>query len=157
VSYDLPTRVVAPWEVAVGAAYRLGPGACDGYAGARFRDEAAVILAADVLVLGRLSRATGIEAFADGQMQGSGRSATISPRLGLEWEGLPGRLRLRSGTYHEPARFAGVPGRLHATAGGEVRLFAFHLWGLARRLALQLAADSASNYGNVSVSIGFWQ
>ncbi len=81
---------------------------------------------------------------------------TLSPRVGAEFEWLPGRLRLRAGSYWEPQRFAGVPGRLHLTLGGELRMFAFQFWGAERRLALSMAVDGADDYGNAGLSFGFW-
>jgi hypothetical protein len=152
----LPSRAVAPWEVAVGGAVRVGQGAWNGYHGGRFRDERSALVAADLVVVGSTATGAGVESFAAGDLQASGRSVTVSPRVGLEVEWFPGRLRLRTGGYYEPARFAGIPGRTHVTFGGELRLFAFHLWQVERRLALSAAADLASEYGNAGVSLGFW-
>jgi hypothetical protein len=76
-------------------------------------------------------------------------------RGGLEYEWLPGRLRLRAGSYWEPNRFEGVPGRLHATMGIEGRALEFEAWG-RHRGRLTLTADLAAGYRNIGVSIGFW-
>jgi hypothetical protein len=76
-------------------------------------------------------------------------------RGGAEYEWLPGRLRLRAGTYWEPARYDDVGGRLHLTFGTELRVVEFRLWG-RRRFELSLTGDVAVRYRNVGLSIGFW-
>jgi hypothetical protein len=152
----LPTRAVAPWEVAVGAAIRLAPVPWNIRTYGVFRDEPALVISAELVVTGALTRAGGLEAFLARQLQPSGRHTTFSPRLGLEKEYLPGRLRLRAGSYREPSRFEGVPARTHLTAGAELRLFSFRLWGAERRPALALALDFAPRYGNAGLSLGFW-
>jgi hypothetical protein len=154
--YLLPTGAVAPWQVALGGALRLSSIAWNVDAPGRYRDEPALILSAELLVTGPLERASGLEAFLAHQLQAAGRSTTVGARAGLEKEWLPGRLRLRAGGYWEPSHFQGVGGRAHLTAGGELRLFAFHLWQTERRLALAVAADLAPRYGNVGLSVGFW-
>ena len=63
----------APWEVAVGGAFRLAAGDWNGWAAGRFRDERALLLAADLVLVGRTPQASGIESFAAGEMQASGR------------------------------------------------------------------------------------
>jgi hypothetical protein len=79
-------------------------------------------------------------------------------------EGVPTRLRSPSDAVrpvpageptYEGGRFADVSGRMHATGGGEVRLFAFHLAG-ERPVSLSFAGDLAARYRNVGVSLGFW-
>jgi hypothetical protein len=152
----LPSRAVAPWEVSLGAAVRLAPVPWNIRSYGVFRDEPALVLTAELVVTGPLDRAAGVEAFLARQRQRSGRHTTLSPRLGLEKESLPGRLRLRAGSYWEPARFEGVPGRIHLTAGAELRLLSFHFWGSDRRLALAFALDLAPRYGNAGLSLGFW-
>jgi hypothetical protein len=63
---------------------------------------------------------------------------------------------LRAGSYLEATRFPETGPRLHGTGGGEVRLFAFHLMGHERRVAVSFAGDFASNYKNLGLSVGFW-
>ena len=106
---------------------------------------------------GPLARAGGVEAFLVRRLQRSGAATTLSPRLGLEQEWLPGRLRVRAGSYWEPTRFEGVRGRMHVTAGGELRLFSFRFRGTERRVAIALAIDGARRFGNAGLSAGFWQ
>ena len=88
-------------------------------------------------------------------LQATGQHVGVSPRVGAEFEWLPGRLRVRAGSYWEPARFADVNGRIHATLGIEARAFEFSLFG-PRRGRITLTGDVASRYNNVGLSVGFW-
>lgn len=153
--YVLPQEVVSPWRVAVGAAYRLADTAWNQLVGGYWRDERALTLAADLEVVGASPNAYGLEAFGQHDLQRAGRHVGVSPRAGLEYEWLPGRLRLRVGGYFEPARYDGVDGRLHATFGIEVRALQVQLFG-SRRGRITLTGDVAPRYSNVGVSIGFW-
>ena len=89
------------------------------------------------------------------ELQRSGEHSSFSLRGGVEYEWLPGRLRLRGGSYWEPGRFERVGGRLHGTFGIEVRVFEANVWG-RRRGRITLTGDVAERYRNVGVSIGFW-
>ena len=86
------------------------------------------------------------------------RSVTASVRLGVEIEPWPDRLKLRGGGYFEPSRFEGVAGRMHATAGLDVRLFEWDLFGLVPGTAwrLSLVGDVARRYVDWGIGIGFW-
>jgi len=151
----LPGRVRAPWRVVAGGAFRWAPSAWNQPVTTPFRDERAVTVAADIVVTGATSNGHGIEAFGMQQLQPSGRHTVLGVRGGVDYEWLPGRLRVRGGSYWEPGRFDGVGGRLHATFGGDVRVFEFHAWGL-RRGRLSITSDAAARYRNFAVSIGFW-
>lgn len=152
----LPERAVTPWETAVGVAWRLAPRPWNHVPTARFADERAWTLAADIVVSGRVAGGAGIEAFTEKLLRPSGRALVASVRLGAEHELWPGFLRLRGGTYVEPERAEGATARLHLTAGFEVRLFRFTFWDAERRVALAISADFARRYGNVATSLGFW-
>jgi hypothetical protein len=83
----------------------------------------------------------------------------ISPRLGVESEVVPQRLRMRAGSYYEPARIAGTRSRVHGTGGFDVKLFRWNIFGLLGRFdywQLSLAGDAARLYLNTSLSIGVW-
>ncbi|MBZ0233793.1 MAG: hypothetical protein K8M05_15805 [Deltaproteobacteria bacterium] len=152
--YILPERVAVPWEVAAGVAWRLGPTRWNQFVGGKFRDERAVIVAADLRLVGD---GMGLEAFSRNTWQRSGRHVSFGANLGAEWEALPGRLRLRGGTYWEPGRFADVRGRPHLTAGVEVGFFTFRFWWNKKyRLRLGLTGDFAPRFGNAGLSFGFW-
>lgn len=159
--YILPERVHVPWEAGVGVAYRFAKSPWNQTVDGDYRDEKSVLCALDLIATGPAERGHGIEAFARRQLQPSGRSTDLSLRAGVEYEWLPGRLRLRGGTYWEASRFIGldgapIPGRLHATLGVEVRVWSFRLWGDPYRVRLTLTADGADGYGNSGLSIGFW-
>lgn len=152
----LPLRAIAPWEVAAGVAYRIAPRPWNRLPEARFSDERAWTLAADVLLTGAVADGAGVGAFTEDQLQPSGRHAVVSLRGGAEYELAPGWVRLRAGTYWEPPRLAASTGRVHLTGGGELRLFRFWLWAAERRVAIAVAVDGARHYANVAASLGFW-
>jgi hypothetical protein len=153
----LPERVAVPLELAVGGAWRFGPTTWNQFVGGKFRDERALIVAADVRVVGPVAGGMGLEAFSRDLLQKSGRRMSFGANLGAEWEALPGRLRLRGGTYWEPGRFVDVRGRPHLTAGVEVGFFTFRFWWNKKyRLRLGVTGDFAPRYGNAGLSFGFW-
>jgi len=160
--YVLPDRVAVPWRVGSGVAYRFGPTPWNRQVTqSKWRDERAVIVAVDMVVTGAVDDGHGIEAFALRQLQPSGRKTAVSPRAGAEYEWIPGRLRVRGGTYWEPSRFKNpmgqnVRGRLHLTAGVDVRPIVLRLLGREYRVRLSLLFDGAKRYGNSGLSIGFW-
>jgi hypothetical protein len=83
----------------------------------------------------------------------------ISPRLGLESEVIPHYLRLRAGSYYEPALIAGTRSREHGTGGCDVKLFKWSVFGLLSPFdywQLSLGADAARSYLNTAISIGIW-
>ncbi|MBL8627504.1 MAG: hypothetical protein JNK64_39840 [Myxococcales bacterium] len=154
--YILPQRVEVPWQVGVGVAWRFAPTAWNQWVGGRFRDERQVIVAADLVVAGPVAGGMGLEAFARKQWQPSGRAASWWLRGGVEWEALPGRVRLRGGSYWEPARFAGVGGRVHATGGVEVAVVSVRAWSRRYRIRAGVTADFARAFGNAGLAVGFW-
>jgi hypothetical protein len=153
--FILPEEIESPGRTIVGFAYRWAASPWNQQVKTKFRDERAVTLAADLVFAGSSANGHGLEAFGMQQLQPVGQSITLSPRLGSEVEAIPGRLRVRAGTYWEPGRFEGVAGRIHGTFGFEVRALEFKLWGL-RRGRLGATVDLASRYRNLGVSIGFW-
>src|SRR5262249_6045723 len=120
-----------------------------------FRDERALTVAFDAVVTGATSNGYGIEAFGMQQLQRSGRHVVLGVRGGLEYEWLPGRLRVRAGAYWQPGRFDDAAGRFHETFGADLRVGQFHLWG-PRRGRISLTSDVATRYRNAGISIGFW-
>ncbi len=159
--FILPDRAALPWQVSAGAAWRFGPTPWNRVVAARWRDEKSLIVAADLVVTGRVPDGYGLEAFARQELQPSGRSISWSPRAGAEYEWVPGRFRLRAGAYWEPARFrdpAGkeIVGRAHGTLGLDLRVWQFHFWGKDFRLRMSITGDAARDYGNGGLSLGFW-
>ena len=74
-------------------------------------------------------------------------------RLGVEHDTVPGRLRLRAGTWFEPSAFAGLRQRAHVTTGADVRLGHFLAdW------SLYTAVDVApSTYFFYTFGVQVWQ
>jgi hypothetical protein len=153
--YILPRTVEAPGRLIVGGAYRWAATAWNQLVPGKFRDERSITAAADLVITGPSENGHGIEAFGMQELQRSGRTPVVSIRGGAEFEWLPGRLRVRAGSYWEPGRFDGVGGRVHATFGADVRVLEFHLWG-PRRGRISGTADLAARYRNLALSIGFW-
>ncbi len=153
--YILPLNIVSAWRVAAGGAYRWAPTPWNQQVKAPWRDERALTAVADLVVVGSAANAYGLEGFGQHERQRSGVHASYSLRGGVEYEWLPGRLRVRGGSYWEPGRYADVSGRLHGTFGLEVRAFQFDFWG-PRRGQLTLTGDVAARYRNVGLAVGFW-
>jgi len=151
----LPDRIVTPGQFAAGVAYRWAETAWNQTVGGVFRDEESLIAVADVVITGSSPDAYGLDAFGIEQLERSGRHNSISVRGGVEYEWVPGRFRVRAGSYWEPNRFEGVSGRLHGTFGIEGRVLEFQLWG-RRRGRITLTGDVAAGYRNLGFSIGFW-
>jgi len=154
--YILPARVEAPWRVAGGFAWRFADTPWNHHVDAHYRDEKSLTVAADLVLSGSVPRSYDLEWWGAQELQRSGKNISASLRLGADFEILPGRLRLNSGTYYEPARVADTHGRLHATAGLELALFQFTVWRWTYRPRFAATGDVAARYGNAGVSIGFW-
>ncbi len=153
--YILPNEVESPGRTIVGMAYRWAESPWNQQVKTKFQDEFSVTVTGDLVLAGSSLRGHGVEAFAMQQLQRSGSHVTASPRAGVEVEAIPGRLRLRGGSYWEPERFEGVRGRIHGTFGLELRALEFRMWGL-RRGKLGATFDIARRYRNIGASIGFW-
>jgi hypothetical protein len=151
----LPQEVHVPWRASIGGAYRWAESEWNQLVGGDFRDEPSVTVTADLLVTGSSPNAYGLDAFGRNELERSGSHTSWSLRGGAEYEWLPGRLRVRGGSYWEPGRFDGVSGRLHGTFGIEVRVFEFQAWG-RRRGRITLTGDLATGYVNGGLSAGFW-
>lgn len=153
--FILPDEVVSGARLVVGGAYRWAPEPWNQLVGGTFRDERSLTVVGDLVITGPAPNGFGLEAFGEHELQRSGEHSSFSLRGGVEYEWLPGRLRLRGGSYWEPGRFEGVSGRLHGTFGIEVRVLEANIWG-RRRGRITLTGDVAERYRNVGVSIGFW-
>ncbi len=150
--YILPNEASVPWRVSGGIAWRFSNSKWNEIINKRFFDERNLTLAVDLVATGPTSRGHNFEAFGLKKLQRSGRKTVFSLRGGAESELLPGRLRLRAGSYWEPARVQDTRGRLHGTAGIDVRV-----WSLGKyRFRVSANADIARNYSNIGFSAGFW-
>ena len=153
--FILPEKVVTPATATAGIAYRFAPTPWNQQTPTPFRDEMSLTLAFDAVTTAPVDNAYGIDAFGIGYLERSDAHYTVSPRAGFEWEMIPGRFRLRGGSYFEPSRFDGVDGRVHGTFGLELRVFEVDVWGL-RRGRITLTGDFARDYSNLGIDIGLW-
>ena len=155
--FIIPAKVEAPWQLSAGFAWRRAATRWNKKVPTRWRDERALVLAADVVVTGAVDNGYGIERYILAkQLQPSGRHVNLSYRVGADYEWKPGRLRVRGGSYWEPGRFEDVGGRLHLTFGLDVRFWSFCFWRERYRARLSLTGDVADRYGNGALSIGLW-
>jgi hypothetical protein len=143
----IPKQVILPAIVGIGASYDVDS--------APFWQGHKWLLAGDLAIIGSSENAVGVESVLAQIQQPVGMHRTTSVRLGSELETVPGRLRLRIGSYYEPSFYEGVPGRTHLTGGFELRMFSTRFWG-ENDWALTFAVDSARSYQNLFVSLGFW-
>lgn len=118
-----------------------------------------VQVAASLLITGPVEDAVGIESMVEQVVNRSGEKVVISPRLGIESGVIPDYLKLRAGTYLEPTRFAGGSARGHVTAGLDVKLAVWNVFGLWPNdymWRLGLGADVAHRYSTWGVTIAGW-
>lgn len=118
-----------------------------------------LLVSASLVVTGESENAVGIESFLSQQTRRSGESVVYSPRLGVESEVWPDILKLRAGTYLEPARLHESDSRIHGTAGLDLRLIRWSVFGIGPddylwRLAL--SADVAERYFTWGIMVGGW-
>ena len=157
----LPDRLEVPWSATVGVGLRRAATRWNRKVNARFIDERQLIVAVDARITGSVRDGHGIGQFSQGRLQPSGKSVALSGRAGAEYTWFPGRFRIRGGTYWEPSRFldaAGesVPGRIHVTAGADLRVWQFRIFSRDYRVRISFTFDGAQRYLNSGVSVGFW-
>jgi hypothetical protein len=143
----IPQQVILPASLGLGASYAVDS--------APFWKDHKWLVAGDLLFTESSSNAVGVESVLAQKIQSVGARDTLGVRLGSELETIPGRLRLRLGTYYEPSNYQGVSSRMHVTGGFEVRVLHTSLWG-EYDWSLTATVDSARDYLNVLVAIGFW-
>lgn len=164
-----PTEFAFPWVLSLGAAWWIGPNADRINEPPPFELErhpewgpapewresrrSPVLISVQLDVVGPTPGAVSFESalVPTEAAVPSGERASLVPRAGAEWEGLPEWLRVRGGGYLEPSRTGASP-RLHGTFGLEARVP--FPW---RDLQLGLSGDVAERFQNVSLSIGFWR
>jgi hypothetical protein len=120
-----------------------------------------VLVTTEVLILGPSPDSVDLGSLYQdsGRVRRSGEHHTLSGRLGAETEAIPDWLKLRAGTYLEPARIVGATDRVHGTFGFDVKLFRWDVFGLIGDFDWWLASaavDYAREYLSTSFSIGFW-
>jgi hypothetical protein len=143
----VPQQVILPATLGVGASYAVG--SAPFWAGHKW------LVASDLVFTAASENAVGVESVLAQKIQPVGIHDTTSLRLGSELETLPGRLRLRLGSYYEPSNYEGVASRTHLTGGFEVRMFHSSFLG-ENDWGLTFTADSARDYLNIFVTLGFW-
>ena len=111
----VPQQVILPATFGVGVSYAVDS--------APFWKDHKWLVASDLLFTAASENAVGVESVLAQKIQPVGTHNTTSVRLGSELETMPGRLRLRLGSYYEPSNYEGVPSRTHLTGGFEVRMF----------------------------------
>jgi hypothetical protein len=118
-----------------------------------------VRLAADLLVDGPVKDGVSLEKILVDEVVPRGASASFSPRVGAEVDVWRDRLRLRGGTYYEPARTELTKPREHVTGGYELHLFELKaLDGRAKfDLAWQMGLDVAPRYWRLAlIGLNIW-
>lgn len=131
-----------------------------------------LLLSSSAVVTGPVADAVGFESMLEKRVQRSGERATLGLRFGAEAEVIPRWLILRLGSYLEPTRFrasaidSSVQGelpnprpRLHGTAGVQVKLFKWDVFGLFPETSewrISLAGDVARQYFGWGVGLGLW-
>ena len=143
----IPQQVILPATFGVGVSYAFDS--------APFWKNHKLLVASDLLFTAPSENAVGVESVLAQTIQPVGTDRTTSVRLGAELETLPGRLRLRLGSYYEPSNYEGVSSRMHLTGGFEVRIFHSSILG-EHDWSFTTTVDSARDYVNVFLSLGFW-
>jgi len=143
----IPQQAILPATFGVGVSYAFDS--------APFWKNHKLLVASDLVFTAPSENAVGVESVLAQTVQPVGTVRTTSVRLGAELETLPGRLRLRLGSYFEPSNYEGISGRTHLTGGFEVRLFHTSILG-EYDWSLTTTVDSARDYLNIFLSLGFW-
>jgi len=125
------------------------------------RPRAYVLLTTELLMLGDSSDSVGFGSYygSRSRVTLSGHDLTLSPRVGLESEVIQNWLKLRAGSYLEPARLDTAKDRIHGTFGFEVKLFRWNVFGLIGDFdswTASAAVDGARDYLSTSFTVGFW-
>lgn len=82
----------------------------------------------------------------------AGASFLLIPRVGVEHETLPGRLRTRAGSFIEASPFEGGVARAHLTGGAELFLYRYYDdW------AASFSFDVARRYQYFGLTFGVWR
>jgi hypothetical protein len=118
-----------------------------------------VLVSGSLVIAGRVKDGVGVESFLDQVVNRSGGSVVYSPRFGAESEVWENRLKVRGGVYLEPTRFATSTARAHATAGLDLRLFRWNVFGLwPDDFMWQIggSVDIARRYLTWGVSVAGW-
>lgn len=118
-----------------------------------------IMLLASLLMTGPSLDAVALEGFIDQRRELVGRRISFSPRFAVEAEPVANLLMFRSGVYLEPSRFTDGQTRHHFTFGGDLKLFAWDVFGLIDDQTWRISAflDVAPRYQSFGVGIGAWR
>jgi hypothetical protein len=118
-----------------------------------------VQISASMLISGSVDGAVGVETMVTQTVNRSGQRPVASPRLGIESGIIPKHLKVRAGTYVEPSRFDGGEARVHATAGLDIKLLRWNVFGLWPDdyvWRLGLGGDTARQYHTWGITLAGW-
>lgn len=118
-----------------------------------------VQISASIVVSGPVDDAVGVESLVSQTVNRSGQLTVLSPRLGIESGVIPKYLKVRVGTYLEPTRFEGSSARMHFTAGLDIKLFRWNVFGAWPDdyvWRLGLGGDVASRYSTWGLTLAGW-
>ncbi|MBX3184911.1 MAG: hypothetical protein KF915_19975 [Polyangiaceae bacterium] len=119
-----------------------------------------LLISSEVQLTGASNDSVGVESFVRQEVARAGEELTFSPRLGLEGEPWAHQLKLRGGSYLEPARFRRSSPRVHGTLGFDARLFEWTVFGLfdeGTSWRAGAAADLSRRYFAWSAAVGVWR
>ncbi|MEI9951271.1 MAG: hypothetical protein WDO74_20385 [Pseudomonadota bacterium] len=118
-----------------------------------------VQISASMLISGPVESAVGIESLLTQKVNRSGQRVVSSPRVGVECGIVPERIKLRAGSYLEPTRFETSDMRVHGTAGIDLKLFRWNVFGAwpdDYMWRLGLSGDASTRYYTFGLSLGGW-
>jgi len=118
-----------------------------------------LMIAASMLISGSVENAVGVESLVNQTVNRSGQKVVLSPRVGIEASIIPTLLKVRGGSYIEPTRFEGGEERIHATAGLDIKLAVWNVFGLwpdDYMWRLGLGGDAARDYYTWGLTIAGW-
>lgn len=116
-------------------------------------------ISGSMVLSGSVEDAIGVESLVNQTVNRSGQKVVLSPRLGIEASIIPTLLKVRGGSYIEPTRFDGGDERVHVTAGLDVKLLVWNVFGLwpdNYMWRLGLGGDAARDYYTWGLTIAGW-
>lgn len=116
------------------------------------------LVAADLSFIGPTKDGVSPDGFLEQRAVPAGRELSLGLNLGLETEPWPGHLKTRAGFYLEPSRVEGRSMRAHGTAGLELYLFEWDLFGWLDEFAFSASftGDVAARYVDLGLGLGIW-
>lgn len=118
-----------------------------------------LLVSTSMLITGPVPNAVGLESFLVQTVQRSGQNLVVSPRLGIESELWPNRLKARIGAYLEPSRLERANFRMHGTFGVDIAIVPWNVLGIWPDdyiWQVSGAIDLARDYFVWSFGIGGW-